>query len=391
MRRQPLSPVVQIILVSVLAHIALTGSRFTTSLYALSLGASEFTVGALIALFAVVPTALAVWLGRLIDRVGMRKPVMAGCFIGVVGCLLPALISGLPVLYIATVLIGTGGMVVQVAAQQAVGAMSNTSERSAQYSRLTLAYSVANFCGPLIAGLFIDFLHHGMAFGAFAGFAIFALLAFASGTLGQCEVGSAPRMRSNDRLLDLLRDPALRPVYLVGTLITAAWDLFVFAIPIHGTREGLSASSSASILAAFSLATFAVRLAMPFLARRFSEWWVITATLVISSVCLLVLPFMSSVYALIACATVLGLALGASQPNLLSLLSAHAPKGRAAEAVAIRITIINASHVTLPLAFGAASTTIGLLAVYWMMGGGVCAGVPFAWKKAAVPRREPVL
>jgi predicted MFS family arabinose efflux permease len=281
--------------------------------------------------------------------------------------------------------------VVQVAAQHAVGAMSDSSARSGQFSRLTLAYSIANFCGPLVGGLLIDHARHGIAFAAFAGFATFALLVFARGSLGRDGAASASRTRTNDRPLDLLLDPALRPVYLVGILVTAAWDLFVFVIPIHGTREGLSASSSAMILAAFSLATFAVRLAMPVLARRFSEWQVICGTLVVSSACFFAMPFMSTVYALMACATALGFALGASQPNLLSLLYAHAPEGRGAEAVGIRITIINACHVALPLAFGAASATMGLLAVFWAMGAGVGTGVPFAWKKAAGPRVAPVL
>ena len=57
------------------------------------------------------------------------------------------------------------------------------------------------------------------------------------------------------------------------------WDLHTFFVPIYGARIGLSASRSASILASFAAATFAVRLLMPRIARRLREHQVLTAAL----------------------------------------------------------------------------------------------------------------
>ena len=72
-----LSPLLRLIAVAVTAHVALGAARVTTALYALSLQASAFTVGTLIALFAVFPMLLAVPMGRVIDRIGVRRPLMA--------------------------------------------------------------------------------------------------------------------------------------------------------------------------------------------------------------------------------------------------------------------------------------------------------------------------
>ena len=55
-----------LIALSILAHAAFAGSRVTVSLYALDQGASTFTVGALISLYAVVPMLLSIQLLLLI-------------------------------------------------------------------------------------------------------------------------------------------------------------------------------------------------------------------------------------------------------------------------------------------------------------------------------------
>jgi MFS family permease len=69
---------------------------------------------------------------------------------------------------------------------------------------------------------------------------------------------------------------------------------------------------------------------------------------------------------------VLGLGLGAGQPTVLSLLHAHAPPGRVGEAAGVRISMIQAMAVGVPLVFGVIGTSVGLAAVFW--GAGACLG-----------------
>jgi hypothetical protein len=51
----------------------------------------------------------------------------------------------------------------------------------------------------------------------------------------------------------------------------------------------------------------------------------------------------------------------------MSLLHSRSPKGRVGEALGLRTTIMNSSHVVLPLVFGAAGAVIGAAAVFWIM------------------------
>jgi MFS family permease len=376
------SPLIQLIVVSVVAHTALTGSRVTTSLYALSLHASAFSVGILIALFSLFPMIFAVPMGRLIDRIGIARPMTGGAILTGIGCALVSALDNLTVLYFAAVFIGTGSMAMQVASQHAVGAMSVTKTRSVNYSWFSLGYSASGFCGPVLAGFLIDQTRYSTVYAVFGGFSMLALLLLRCGGLVRIKL-SNDRERKSGRTLDLVRDPEMRRIYVIGILIAAAWDLFNFVIPIHGSRQGFSASTIGLILGCFAIATFGVRLAMPWIARRYSEWAVLTAALSLAVVCYALFPFTDNAFSMMAVAAMLGLALGSSQPNLLALLHHASPAGRAAEAVGIRVTIINACQVILPITFGAIGATLGLFAVFWGMGVMIGTGVPLAWRKAS--------
>ncbi|WP_206047022.1 MFS transporter, partial [Noviherbaspirillum denitrificans] len=348
----PSVPLLHLILVSLTAHTALAGSRITTSLYALSMHASEFTVGVLIALFALFPMLCAVPAGRLIDRVGIMRPMMAGCVAMALGCVLPGVIGGLPVLFLATILIGTGFMVIQVAAQHTVGAASAADKRATNYSWLALGFSISGFTGPVLAGLIIDDAPYFAAYLVFACFAAGALALVLFGRLGEMRGQDAPEQTLTGSAFDLLRVPEMRHIFIVGMLLSSAWDLFTFVLPIHGARSGFAASTIGLILGCFSAATFMVRLTMPFIARRLSEWQVLAGALMLAALCYAVFPFMRQPLSLMVVAATLGLAVGSAQPNMLALLHHVAPAGRAGEAVGIRVTIGNACQVFLPLAFG---------------------------------------
>lgn len=386
----PSVPLLLLILVSLTAHIALAGSRITTSLYALSLHATEFTVGILIALFSLFPMLFAVPMGRLVDRIGIVRPMLGGCAAMILGCALPSVVSGLPVLYLATMLIGTGFMAVQVASQHTVGAMSAADQRAANYSWLALGFSISGFCGPVLAGLIIDHAQYNIAYAVFGGFAVGALALAAHERLKHIHVPPAVETASPGSALELLRDVEMRRIYIVGTLLSSAWDLFTFVLPIHGTRSGFSASTIGLILGCFSAATFMVRLAMPWISRHLTEWQVLASALILAALCYAVFPFMHQPLTLMMVAATLGVAVGSSQPNMLALLHHVAPAGRTAEAVGMRVTIGNACQVILPLAFGGAGAALGLHAVFWSMTAMICAGVPVAWRKTATPKNSVV-
>jgi MFS family permease len=375
-----------LIVTTVVAHIALVGARITTSLYAISLHASEFTIGILIALFALFPMIFAVPMGRWIDRIGLRRPMRVGAAMMISGCLVPSMFGGLTVLYFSVLLIGSGFLAIHIAVQHAVGALAAVNGRAKSFSWLALGYSTSSFIGPIVAGYMIDHTSHRWSYTLFTCFALAALFMMTRRDLRAIRLPEHPPevlAAARGSIVDLLREPELRRVYLVSICMASAWDLFMFVMPIYCSKMAMSASSIGWILGTFSAATFAVRLAMHWLSRHFSEWQILTSALIVAVLCYLMFPFLSTPFAILLLAFVLGLALGAGQPNVLALLHDNSPAGRAGEAVGVRVTIGNASQVALPLAFGALGATLGLFPVFWAMGALIGIGVPLAWRRAA--------
>jgi predicted MFS family arabinose efflux permease len=370
-----------VIILTVLAHAGFVGSRVTVSLQAIALGASPLTVGVLMSLYAALPMLLAVHAGRRIDRAGVAGPLLAGLLAVAAGVVLPAAWPGLATLFFAATLIGTGFLFVHVALNNVVGALAAPEARAASFAWLALGFSVGGFFGPLVAGFAIDGLGHRLAFLLLALFP-----AMAAAILWQrrrrLPAHAAQRTDSGERrLADLLRDPRLRHAFIASAVMAMGWDLYAFVVPIYGTRIGLSASLIGIVMGSFSVATFAVRLALPALARRVREWSMVVAAMLIAGASYALFPLAQSVAPLMALSFVLGLGLGCAQPFIMSLLYAASPPGRQGEVIGIRTTMLSGSHTVLPLAMGALGAALGMAPVFWSMAAVLFAGGGFAWRR----------
>ena len=361
-----------LVVATVFAHCAFSGSRLTISLFALDRGASALVVGVLMSLMSALPMLLGVTAGRLVDRVGIRRPILISGGVLVAAVATAGFLPFLATLFIVSAIIGTSFMLFHICVQHAVGGMAG--DRMANFGWLALGFSISNFVAPTFTGFAIDTVGHANAFRLLAVFALvsFGLLASRRASLSHVQHTAAPRERRSAR--DLLRHAELRRVFLVTGLLASAWDLFVFVMPIYGTSIGLSASTIGLILGSFATATIIVRLALPWLSRRLREWSMITATLWVACAAYALFPMVQTVPLLAAIAFLLGLGLGATQPSIMTLIYATAPEGRAGEAVGVRSVVLNASHTVLPLAFGGVGAALGMSPVFWSMAAALAAG-----------------
>jgi MFS family permease len=364
-----------------LAHLAFVGGRVTVSLAALGLGASAFTVGVLASLFAVVPMLSAVSMGRLVDRIGVRGPMTVGTAVVAAGSALAFLLPALPTLFVVSVVVGTAFMLFHIAVNHAAGTMGPPADRVRNFNLLALGFSTSGFLGPIVAGFAIDGLGHWNAFLLLAAFpaAAFTALATTRPALpGPRARGAAPPGRN---ALELVANAGLRKVLVVSALCNMTWDLFIFLIPIYGTRIGLAASAIGVLLGTFGAAIFAVRVVLPLLVRRFREWDLLTAALLIACAVFVALPLVTRVPLLLALAFAFGAGLGLSQPIVMSLLYGAAPEGRAGEALGLRTTLLNFSQTFIPLLSGALGAALGMLPVFWAMAAALAGGAALARRR----------
>lgn len=343
------------------------GSRVVASLLALNLGAGPMLIGILIASYSVFQLGFALIVGRISDRYGSRWPMLGGAITFAAGLAIPAVWPTLPALFVSAPLIGIGFVFFNVAVQSLAGTLGTASERTRNFSTLSLGYSSGHMVGPVVAGLMIDRYGFGSAYIAFAVLALMPITALAlsrklgaSGTRSEALATSA---------FDLLRVAPLRRMIIVSGLVTTGWDLYTFYVPIYGHSIGLSASTIGTILGAFAAASFIVRIALPSLTRRYSVETVLAAAMGIAALLFLPFAYIEFVPALIALSFGIGLTLGVSQPLTLNLTYNRSPAGRSGEVTGLRLTINNITHIAVPLAAGSVGALLGIAPVFWASAG----------------------
>ena len=362
--RARVSPFGMLIVLGIANHLTLNGMRVTVSLDALALGASAATVGGLLALFALLPMFLGIAAGRLADRIGVRKPMLAGSIGMAVSAIIPTVLPGLPALFVAAALSGVSFMAFQVATQYATGEMGPPGARTRNYGLLAVGYSISSILGPLVAGLTIDHAGFRPAFAVLSLMPLVPIAVLASKRIAL--PGPHPAHAAHvRRALDLLGNRTLLRVFVINGMTAVAWELHTLFVPIYGNSIGLSASSVGLILAAFASATFTIRLAMPLIARRLPEHRVLTLALYVAAAVYLAIPFSRDASTLMLLSFCLGLGLGMGQPMVMSLLHSLAPAGRMGEAAGVRMSLMNSMSVAVPLVFGAVGSSVGLSPVLW--------------------------
>ena len=353
-----------IVLLCMLSHSGFGGSRVAISLYALELGATQFTIGVLMALYAVFPLLLAVHVGRLADRVGPRVPMLIGTAGVVLGLILPALFPSLATLYVSALVLGSTFHFFFITVQGIAGGMGGSGNRARNFALVGMGFSAASFTGPFVAGLAIDHLGHVPTFWCLAAFPVVPVLLLWLKPTFLPKPRSRGKFEGSRSAFDLWRIKPLRNTFIASGIISSAWDLFQFYFPVYGHSIGLSASAIGAVLGVFAIATFMIRFCLPVLAKRYSEPQVLTAGIFVAAAAFVLFPFFTDAYVLACVAFLLGLGVGCGQPMSMSLIYALAPPGRQAEAAGLRVTANNVTHLLIPLLFGSLGTAFGYAPVF---------------------------
>ncbi|RCW68715.1 MFS transporter [Pseudorhodoferax soli] len=362
-------------------HATMAGMRLATPLLALQQGHSPAAVGVLIALFALTQVFLALPAGRFADRHGLKRPMALSAAAASAGVLVALLWPSFTAMCVAALMTGGATGATVIALQRHVGRSAHDNgELKRVFSWLAIAPAGANFLGPFAAGLLID--HAGRAPADLLAFrvcfAVLALLPLACWLLvrraQELPASPPPAGAAPTRAWDLLREPMFRRLLFVNWLQSSSWDVHAFVLPVLGHERGISAAVIGTLLGAFAIAAALVRVALPVIAARVAERHVIFTSTVVTAAVFAVYPLLHSPWSMGACSVVLGVALGAVQPMVMSLLHQITPPHRQGEALGLRLMTINASSVAMPMLFGSVGALIGIGGVFWIVGGVLALG-----------------
>lgn len=353
---------------------SLRASKVLMALFAIELGANPFMIGTLVAVYSLFPMLLALYAGRLTDQFGVRKPMIAGSIGMMVGLAAPVFIPSLTGLYVSAALIGASYVFYHVSVQNLIGLLSTPESRTRNFSGYSLMLAVGGFVGPLAAGFGIDALGYVRAYLCLSAVPLIALaILLARGQHVPLPVKIEDGQKGK-KVADLWRMPELRKVFITSAMILTGIDLFQFYLPIYGNSVGLSASVIGMILSMFAVAAFFVRTAIPPLVRRFGEEALLRYAMLVGALGYLLLPLFENPWLLALVSFILGLGLGAGQPLSMMLTYGRSPGGRSGEALGLRLTLNNLTHIVVPLLFGSLGAVFGVTPVFLanalMLGGG---------------------
>jgi MFS family permease len=348
-------------------------SKVLATLFAIEMGATQFYIGILVAVYSLFPMLLALYAGKLSDRLGVRLPMIVGSIGLSLGLTLPYFLPSIGALYASAALIGASHVFYNVSVQNLVGMLSGPEERTRNFSNYGLVMSVGGFVGPLIAGFSIDHFGHASSYlyvAAVPWLSVLIIMLARRLGAGQARKGEEKEHAGNVR--QLLKIKPLRRTLITSAAILTGTDLFQFYMPIYGHSVGLSASAIGVVLAVFAAASFVVRLVMPAMVKRWSADLVLTGSLFVSAIAYLAFPWIAHPALLSTIAFVLGLGMGCGQP--LTLIYNRAPPGRSGEAIGLRMTLNNFTHIVMPMFFGSLGTALGVAPVFvvnaFMLAGG---------------------
>ena len=380
------SELLRVIGAQVCLHATMAGMRLATPLLALQQGYSAAAVGVLIALFALTQVFLALPAGRFADRHGFKRPLWFSVIAAAGGAGLVLVFPTFPAMCVAALLTGGATGATVIALQRHVGrSATNATQLKRVFSWLAIAPAAANFVGPFLAGMLID--HAGRAPADMLAFRVcFAVMAFLPILCWMLARGAHEPPRTAPavgavptRAWDLLREPMFRRLLFVNWLQSSSWDVHAFVLPVLGHDRGISASVIGSILGAFAIAAAMIRVVLPLIASRASERSVILSSTIVTAAVFAVYPLLDSALTMGMCSVILGFALGAVQPMVMSMLHQITPHARHGEALGLRLMTINASSVAMPMLFGSLGALIGIAGVFWVVGGVLALGARATW------------
>jgi MFS family permease len=354
--------------------ITIAGSRPLIPLYARDLGASHAEIGIIVALFSFLPLFLSIKAGKIIDRIGVRSPLILGILFGSLSMLVLAVFNNLVGIYISQIFSGLAQLIFVLSIQAYAGQFSKSKLREYFISVFSIAVAAGSFVGPLISGGLSDLLSNTYAF-FILGFVI--LLAVPSSFLLrklQVKKLEPSDQGEKENSFKLLRIQDLRKAVLVSSLVLLAKDAYIAFFPLLATEKGVSTLAIGVIISLNAAAGILIRSILPWVVRRLKRNVIITISIVVAGIIYIINPFVDSVIGLSILAFVLGFCSGIGQPLSIFSTISSLPQDRVAEGLGLRLMFNKLTQIIAPLSLGAVSGMAGMSGVFYVCGAFIMAG-----------------
>lgn len=352
-------------------------TRLVITLSAAEMGATALEIGALTAVYSLVPLFLAVHAGKIADHAGDRLPSIWGLVGMTAGLAVPFWFSTLGALFVSQIVVGLSQLFLAVSMQNVLGNAAPDARRDHYFGMFTTAVALAGGIGPVFGGYLAEHVSYSFVFlvSVWIGcvslvFACFIPVIVRDKNKVPPEDGSAARS------LDLLKIPALRKAMLSSSLVAYSRDIFVVYFPLFAAAHGMADSAIGWIIGIQSLTMVVVRLFLTKLTGLFRRSRILLCSIALTGLSYLFFPVTDRFLVFACLSALMGAGLGIGNP--LTMIAAYnaSPSNRTGEVLGIRLATNRLSQIIAPLLFGAIASWGGLAWVFYasatvLLGGSV--------------------
>ncbi|WP_018750054.1 MFS transporter [Paenibacillus sanguinis] len=358
-------------------------TRPIITLYAASLGLQGLAIGAVLAVYALLPMLAAIPGGFIADRFGRTTVLRIGSFMMLGSGLLYWISDGPWTLALAQLLAGLGQMAVWLAVQVLIteGPVHGNEGRFATFA---LYMAIGQMLAPILSGYLSDHFGYKMVFVSYILSSV--LLIFTSWQCRDEAPSALPSREGNDasplslesrtakirrwlgQCLGLLRNPGFVVILLTTFISLFIVDVRTAYLPLHLESLGISNTKVGLLVSIGAVSALFVRPIYPRLMARLSFGWMLILTYAVSLLLLFVTPLLTNFYGIVALVFITGLALGINQPLTLSMIAhSTAPEERGL-GIGLRLMSNRAAQLMDPLLFGFFTAFVSLQASFLLVG-----------------------
>lgn len=343
--------------------ISIYGARPFITLLASECGANAGTIGLISAAFSAVQVVLALIIGKVMDKKGTRFIMIVGNAILVVSTVILTQTRQIPLIFIASALMGISHIMVMLTAQVLTIGFRKGRERGRAVGLYTFGNSAGIFLGPYFGALLFERLGSNRGF---YGVVITSLLSliFSAFVMNQ-------KRETTERQISLKEIINDRPLF--RTVLSGSFVLFVAEVnttffPLHGQALNLSVKTIGTVLSTYGMASMLVRPFLGKLVQWLSTYRLMIICMTVGGISMAFFGVVHSAALFLILGAILGSTLGILGPTTMLATANITPEQDRSKVMAIRAMINYFGQATSPLVFGYLVSVISINGIYWVSG-----------------------
>ena len=345
-------------------------------LYAVAVGLNAAQIGLIISARSVLPAALSIHGGIVMDELGVRRVLL---WVAIATTALPLmfpLTGWLAVLATLQLLLGLATSLGMAASQ--TWSMQTSHGDTAILARYSVATRIGTFIGPVLVGAAWDLLG---AWAAFACVSVCAAGIIASTAYGTPEAEAPPaahrpslpalmpNLAAHKQALRLAVVPAVAFILMASFLRNASGAIQSSLFVVYLDETGMSGTLIGMLVSIAELSGVFGSLAAAAAQRRMHANRLVILCTAISIVAICVTPLLASVFLLLALAAMVrGVFQGMSQPLMYAVLTHGVPGGRHGASVGLRNAVVRLGSIITPALMGFIAEAFGIGASFYIIG-----------------------